>query len=89
MNKLHPHKVGLALGGFMGVFHLLWALAVATGLGQWYLNFIFRLHMIATPTFTTAPFSMGTALGLIVVTAIAGYIMGLVLAWFWNRFVRA
>lgn len=86
--RISPNKSGLALGGLLGAFHLLWSLCVALGIGQMMLDFIFTLHMIH-PVYTVGPFDVVTAGGLVVVTALVGYAFGFVFALFWNRAHRA
>lgn len=83
MNHLNPNKTGLALGAFAGLAHLLWSVLVATGTAQALLDFIFRLHMIESQ-FQVGEFSLGTAVTLVVVTAIVGYVVGWILGNLWN-----
>ena len=86
MHKLHQHKVGLALGSFFGLAHILWALMVKLGLAESYFRFVFGLHFLSMPL-TFLSFSWVSALELIVVASIAGYIIGTVLSYLWNKFV--
>ncbi len=81
--KLNENTTGLVVGAFMGFFHLCWALLVAFGWAQPFMNFIFGLHFIMPP-YTISAFNIGTALGLIVVTALLGYIFGWIFAKIWN-----
>ena len=67
MKRFRPHNLGLALGGFLASWHLLWAMLVFVGGAQWLLDTIFRLHMIA-PSYMVTPFDLGTAVTLVVVT---------------------
>ena len=82
-NPLAPNKVGLALGAFLGLWHLLWSVLVVVGLAQPLLNMIFTLHMIQPP-YIVQPFSLTMAISLIIVTAVIGYIFGYVIAMIWN-----
>lgn len=86
MQKVQTHKVGLVLGASLGVFHLIWALLVASGTAQSMMDFVFKLHMI-NPPYTIASFSFGLALTLIIVTAVIGYIAGLIIGYLWNKLV--
>ncbi len=86
MQKVEKHKVGLVFGSFLGFFHLVWSLLVALGWAQVSLDFIFKLHMIE-PVFKVSAFSFTTAIMLVVVTAVIGYIFGSVAAVLWNKFV--
>ena len=87
MNKLHPHKTGLALGSFFGLVHIVWALTVSMGFAASYLSFIFGLHFLSMP-FEVQAFSWGKALMLIIVASVMGYILGQIFAFLWNRFTR-
>ncbi len=82
-NLLRPNQVGLVLGGFVGLLHLVWSVLVALNWAQALVNFIFRLHMIQ-PSHTVLPFSLGLAVGLVVVTALVGYVLGFVFSFIWN-----
>ncbi|MFZ3020242.1 MAG: hypothetical protein WA051_01830 [Minisyncoccia bacterium] len=86
MQKVQVNKVGLVFGSFMGIFHLVWSLMVATGMAQICLDFIFKVHMI-NPVYEVSPFSISMALTLIIITTIIGYIGGALAGWLWNKFV--
>lgn len=78
--KMHDsNSWGMIVGVFMGGFHLLWALLIASGLAQPLMDWIFGLHMIQ-PVYVIAPFNILTAITLVVVTFVVGYVMGSVLA---------
>lgn len=81
---INPYKAGLALGGTIAAWHLLWSLIVAVGWGQFVIDWIFRLHFI-TPPYTVGQFSFALAAGLIVVTFIIGYVIGWAFSVIWNR----
>ena len=70
-NLLRPNQVGLVLGGFVGLLHLVWSVLVALNWAQPLVNFIFRLHMIE-PAHAVLPFSFGSAIGLVILTAVVG-----------------
>lgn len=80
---INPNRAGLILGVFLGLFHLLWAVLVATGIAQPMMDLIFKLHFLNNP-FTLTEFDALLALGLVVLTFVVGYILGLVLALLWN-----
>ena len=77
------HKLGLVVGGLLGIWHLIWVLLVAFGVAQKVYNYILKLHMLRIPI-TVLKFDFWTAVQLIVITAVFGYIMGWVIAWLWN-----
>jgi hypothetical protein len=85
---INQHKVGLMMGSFAGLWHLVWSLLVAIGLAQPLLDFIFNLHMIDNPVHVQS-FDIMHALLLIVVTAAVGYVGGYVLATLWNYYHKA
>jgi len=85
MKRIHPHSVGVVLAIFVGLWHTLWAVLVWAGGAQAVIDFIFRLHMIAPP-YQISPFSLGTAAGLVLVTAAIGYILGWVIGVIWNTY---
>ena len=84
---MNINKTGLALGVFFAVVHALWLLAVLMGVGQWYLDFVFGLHILSNP-FAVLNFSWGSAIGLLIVTFVSGYVFGAIFAWVWNKFTK-
>jgi hypothetical protein len=84
MKRIQAHSVGLVFGTFLAIWHMFWALLVAVGAAQPVIDFIFHLHMI-TPPYKIAEFNLGTAAGLVLVTAIIGYVAGWVAGSIWNR----
>ena len=87
MNHLNPKKVGLAVGKFLGGVHLVWAILVALGWAQALVNFSFWAHMVSLP-FVVKTFDLSTAVTLVVVAAIVGYVVGHIFALIWNRVHR-
>jgi hypothetical protein len=84
MNRIQANSLGLSFGIFLAIWHTLWAFLVWLGAAQWLIDFIFRLHMI-TPPYKIAAFGLGTAVGLVLVTASTGYMFGWLIAVIWNR----
>jgi len=82
-NKIDVNRLGLTFAIFMAVLHAFWAICVAVGIGQTYLNWIFPLHFVSG-IFSVTTFSFWGALLLIVVAFIAGYVCGVILAAIWN-----
>ncbi|HRY59919.1 MAG TPA: hypothetical protein P5096_00890 [Patescibacteria group bacterium] len=80
---LEATGVGIALGLFMGGFHLLWVILVALGVAQAIYDWILSLHFISL-SYSIGSFEFWTALELIVFTAIVGFIGGYIFASIWN-----
>ena len=85
MKAINPIKAGLALGAVMALIHASWALIVAVGLAQRLVDIIFWLHFVQ-PLYIILPFDIVTALMLVGLAAISGFVVGLIFAMFWNRF---
>ena len=82
--KLDPHKVGLALGSVLGLWHAIWSVLVAIGLAKPLLDFILSLHFLEF-SYSLRAFSLTTAVFLVAVTSAIGYVVGWILAASWNR----
>jgi len=87
MKKINPGEVGLALGGLLAVWHAVWALLVMLGFAKPLLDFILSLHFLSNP-YQLMPFNLMTAVTLVVVTGVMGYIMGLVFGVLWNSVAK-
>jgi len=85
---VNKNKIGLIVGSFLGLWHLVWSLMVLAGVAQAFYNFIFWLHMISLP-WTVTGFTLVQSVSLIVVAFVFGYIVGYVFAWIWNKFHKA
>ncbi len=77
------HKLGLVFATFLGLCHFVWASLVLSGVAQLLTDWVFQLHFIQPP-YTILPFSLPTAVGLILVTSVTGYLSGWVMAAIWN-----
>jgi hypothetical protein len=82
---MNANKIGLTLGSLLALVHLVWAILVRLGFGDNILGGIMRLHFISCPAAITQ-FSIGTAIFLIVVAFIAGYVLGWLFAAFYNYY---
>jgi len=83
MNQINAHKTGLVLGGLFGTVHAVWALMVFMGIAKPFLDFILGLHFL-TFDYSINPFSLVSALMLVLMTVILGYLAGYVFGRFWN-----
>ncbi|HOX29706.1 MAG TPA: hypothetical protein P5080_00275 [Candidatus Paceibacterota bacterium] len=81
---LNKEKTAMSVGEFCAAVNAVWAVLVWIGWGQPLLNFVFNLHF-AKPYFTVGPFNLITGIILIIVAGLAGYALGWLFAWFWNR----
>lgn len=81
---VRPHKLGLALAGLIGGWHLIWSILVASDWAQPIIDFVFWMHFIK-PVYVVEPFSFGRAVVLLVITCATGYVVGVCAAWLWNR----
>lgn len=84
MEKLNKAKTSLVLGCFMAVVHAVWAVLVALGVAQGLMDWIFKMHMIENP-YIISGFGFGTAIGLVIMTFVVGYVFGWVFAALWNN----
>lgn len=82
--SISKNKTGLTFGFLISFLHLIWSILVALGIAQAWLNFVFNMHMLSMST-VVLPFNIIKALGLIVITFIVGYILGWLMAFFWNK----
>jgi hypothetical protein len=83
MRRINPAKAALSVGAVIGLYHLAWIVLVATGAATAVLDFVLRLHFISID-YQMAPFSIGTAVGLLALTFTIGSLFGLLFAVVWN-----
>lgn len=85
MAKLGINKIGLIVGVFLAVIHLIWALLVLIipAFLQSFLDWVFNIHFIK-PVWVLTAFNLMDAIFLVVLTFIAGYIIGALFACIFN-----
>jgi len=81
---MNVKKVGLTVGVFAGVMHLVWSVLIALGWAQGYLDFVLGMHSLSNP-YVVDSFDIGRAVGLIVLTCVLGYIVGSIFAAIFNK----
>ena len=81
------NRTGVVLGSLFGAMHLGWVVLVASGVAQPVADFVFWLHFIR-PVWVIEAFEPFRALGLVVLTAAIGYLIGGAFALIWNHIHR-
>lgn len=85
MKQLSTHGTGMTLGSFAALVHLVWLIFIGFGWAKGFADWLLSLHMLNL-TVKMAAFSWGTAIMLLIVTFIIGYLFGWVFAGIWNYF---
>ena len=85
MQEINKNSAGMSVGLFFGLAHLGWVILVALKLAKPLLDWILHLHFLEL-SYTMQTFAVSTALFLVVVTFVVGYVFGWVIAAFWNKF---
>jgi len=80
---MNGHKLGLTLGSFAGLVHLVWVILVALGIAQPLADWTHKMHFLES-SYAVMPFSAGGAIGLVLLALVVGYIVGRILAAIWN-----
>ena len=81
--ELNKAKTGLVVGLFLAIVHAIWAILVALGVAQGLIDWVTEMHMLANP-YVVLDFSLGTAIGLVVMVFVVGYVLGWICAALWN-----
>lgn len=87
MEKVNKNALGLTLGTFLGGVHLIWVILVAAGVAQQMMDWVLSMHFL-TLSYTFAPFAVWTALGLVVMTFVVGYVVGWIFAALLNAYKK-
>lgn len=86
MAKLNKNQLGLTLGVFAAICHLVWLIAVSLGI-QSLVDWILLLHSIQLNLVLTNVVILNGIM-LIVMAFVGGYIIGWVFAYIWNLFAK-
>ena len=81
--RINPIKAGFAFGFLLALWHACWALAVALGGAQPFLDFILSVHFLKVSV-AVMPFDVTQASLLVGATAILGFLSAAMLALAWN-----
>lgn len=84
--KFNSLTVGLYTGLLLGSCHLLWSILVFLGMAQSIMDFILGLHFLSNP-YVVQPFNFVTAITLLLVTSIVGFVAGYISTLVWNKMV--
>ena len=84
---LNKNLTGLIVGLFFAIVHAFWSLIVALGFAQLFLDWIYSLHFMNNP-FEILNFDMITAVTLVGVTFVCGYLFGWIFSAVFNLLHR-
>lgn len=84
MSYATSQHLGKTIALFAGLVHLIWIVLVWTGAAQWCLEFGYRMHGVSVPV-TFEPLSIASAILLLVLAIVKGYILGWVIGFIWDK----
>ena len=84
---MKPHNLGLVVGAFAGIMHILWSVLVYSGYAEAVVVFVEHLHFVESP-FRILEISLGGAVILVVVASLVGYAVGFVLGQLAERLAK-
>lgn len=82
--KITAHQAGLVLGVSFAIYHALWVIATAVGLGALLLDWVQSLHFVST-NYQLLPFDLIRALIGVAAAFVVGYVMGWIFGWSWQK----
>jgi ABC-type transport system involved in cytochrome c biogenesis permease subunit len=85
MRPISRNALGMTFGTVAVLFHIVWLVMVWIGVAKTFLDFVLLVHHL-TVSYNIIQFSSIRAIILIVITFVGGYILGFILASFWNAF---
>jgi len=83
-DKINANRLGLTVGYFAALMHLILILMVALGIGNSFLGWILPLHFLSLNVSFVA-FEIVKAIELLIAAFVGGYVVGWVFAWIWNQ----
>ena len=86
--KINSHRLGMVVGVVAGILHLGWSVLVGAGVAQPIMDFVLGLHFLG-PVHSVGEFNVGTAVVLILMASVVGYVVGWVIGAVWNRVYKA
>jgi len=84
MDKINANKLGLTVGYFAVLMHLVLVILVALGVADAVLNWVLPLHFLSLAVGFTA-FNLLTAVELLIAAFIGGYVIGYVFAYIYDK----
>lgn len=85
VQELNSNRAGLALGTLFAIFHFIWLILIGINFGQTSANIWHSMHFISD-MHTIEAFSFGTALIGLILAFVAGYVIGWLFAYLYNKF---
>ena len=82
MIKINKNQLGLTIGIFAALCHLIWTIAVAVGI-QKFVDWILLLHAIKLELTLTSVVILNAVL-LVILAFVGGYVFGWVFGAIWN-----
>jgi hypothetical protein len=83
MAHIDPNRLGIVAAVMLMAWHGVWLVLVATGQAQNVAEFVLRMHQMKSQIVVSA-FDPMMAVGLLMATAILGYVGGAAAAALWN-----
>jgi hypothetical protein len=83
-DKINANRLGLTVGYFAALMHLVLIILVALGIANAYLGWILPLHFLSLDVSFVA-FDLLTAIMLLIAAFVGGYVAGWVFAYIYNK----